>query len=244
MSGYYIPGGYGYGYGYGMDSTYILVMLGFFLSIIASAHVKTTFAKYSKVRSLSGMTGAMAAERILKAAGIYDVRIQHVAGNLTDHFDPRDKVVRLSSSTYNSTSVAAIGVAAHECGHVIQHEQGYFPIQIRGALVPVANLGSRLGLPMVILGLVLGLGDTLALIGIMLFSFAVMFHLVTLPVEINASRRALNIIEERGILDSGEKKLAGKVLFAAALTYVAGATASILQLVRLFLISGRGRSRQ
>jgi len=228
-----------YYYGYHLDPTYVLVLIGAVLSIIASARVNSTFNKYARVRSMSGMTGAQTAEAILRSKGIYDVSVEHIRGNLTDHYDPSKKVVRLSDSVYNATSVAAIGVAAHECGHVIQHHEGYAPLNIRTALVPAANIGSRLGIPIVILGLILGSNSILINIGIWVFSLAVLFQIVTLPVEFDASKRALVCIEQYGIVTSDERAKSAKVLKAAAYTYVAAAAASVLQLVRLVLLSGR-----
>jgi len=177
-----------YFYGYPLDSTFILIIIGMVLSLLASLMVKTTFAKYSKVRSLSGLTGAEAAERILRSAGIDDVVIRPISGNLTDHYDPRDKTLKLSETVYNNTSVAAVGVAAHECGHAIQHNRGYVPLRLRGALVPIANFGASVSWPMILLGLFLGGSQSLINLGIILFSLAVLFQLVTLPVEFNASR--------------------------------------------------------
>ena len=226
------------------DPTYILVVIGAIICMIASAKVKTTFQKYSKFRSLSGMTGAQAAQRVLQAAGIYDVQVRHVSGSLTDHYDPRSKTVNLSDPVYNSTSVAAVGVAAHECGHAIQHNQGYAPLSLRSAFVPIANFGSALAWPVILVGALLNSRSSWLIIdiGIFLFSFAVLFQLLTLPVEFNASRRALVMLERQGIL--GEQELRGtrKVLKAAALTYVAGAAAAILQLLRIILLFG-GRDR-
>ncbi|MCR4956850.1 MAG: zinc metallopeptidase [Lachnospiraceae bacterium] len=236
-------------YGMYMDPTYILVIIGALLCLAAQAKVKTTFNKYQNVRSHSGMTGAMAAERMLLNAGIRDVQIVPVAGNLTDHYDPRNKTVNLSQSVYNSTSVAAVGVACHECGHAIQHARHYAPLAIRSALVPVANFGSQAGIPLIILGAVLGgmsakaqLGYMLIQAGILFFCFAVLFQLVTLPVEFNASSRAMKMIVSTGILSEEESHYTRKVLTAAALTYVASAAASILQLLRLIMIFG-GRRR-
>lgn len=229
-------------YGYYFDPTYILVIIGVVLSLLASLAVKATFAKYSKVRSLSGLTGAEAAERILRSAGIYDVTIRPISGNLTDHYDPRDKTLKLSETVYNNTSVAAVGVAAHECGHAIQHNKGYVPLRLRGALVPVANFGAGVSWPMILLGLFMGGSQTLINLGIIMFSLAVLFQLVTLPVEFNASRRAVQIVDDSGILDREEVRQTRKVLSAAALTYVAGAAASILQLLRLVILFG-GRDR-
>ena len=237
---FYGYGGYG-GYRYGFDWTYMLVVLGLILSVAASAHVKSTFSRYSSVRSLSGMTGAMAAQRVLQSAGIYDVRIEHVAGNLTDHYDPRGKVLRLSDSTYGSASVAAVCVAAHECGHAIQHQKSYGPLVLRSTLVPAANLGSQLAWPVFLLGLVMSI-EPLLTAGIVLFSLAVLFQLVTLPVEFNASARALRVLEDGRILDSRELSAGKKVLNAAAMTYVASLAASVLQLLRLIILAG-GRRR-
>lgn len=235
---------YGLGYGYGMfyDPTYILVIIGIALTLGASAMVKNTFAKYSKVRSMSGMTGAEAAKRILNSAGIYDVSIERISGNLTDHYDPKNKVLRLSDSVHSATSVAAIGVAAHECGHAIQDQKDYVPLRLRAALVPVANIGSMLSWPIIILGVVFGAFETLVPLGIILFSAAVLFQLVTLPVEFNASSRAIGVLDSTGILGSEEIGYTKKVLSAAALTYVASAATAILQLLRLFLLFG-GRNR-
>lgn len=227
------------------EPTYILVFLGAIICLVASAKLNSTYSKYSRVQSASGLTGRDAAERILHSAGISDVRVEHVAGNLSDHYDPRAKVLRLSDSTYQSSSVAAVGVAAHECGHAIQHAKGYAPLNLRSALVPVANLGSTIAWPLIFIGLILG-GSTSALllnIGILAFSMAVLFQLVTLPVEFNASSRALQILDTTGILGSDELTMTRKVLSAAALTYVASAAASILQLLRIVLLSGR-RSRR
>lgn len=236
---------YGYGYGFYFDPTYFLVLIGAVICLLASAKVKTTFNKYNRVRSMSGLTGAQAAERILHSAGIYDVSVQHVSGNLTDHYDPRNKVLRLSDSTYGSASVAAVGVAAHECGHAIQHQKSYAPLNIRSAIVPVANFGSAVAWPLIIIGLFFSsnTGSFLINLGILCFSLAVLFQLVTLPVEFNASSRAIRILGETGILGEEELKSTRKVLGAAALTYVAGAAAAILQLLRLILLFGGRGSR-
>ncbi|WP_026510239.1 zinc metallopeptidase [Butyrivibrio sp. LC3010] len=233
---------YTYGYYGGMmfDYTYILVLIGALLCMLASARVNSTYNKYARVRSMSGMTGAQVAEEILRRNGINNVCVAHVPGNLSDHFDPRNNTVNLSDSTYGSTSVAAIGVAAHECGHVLQHHQGYVPIKIRSALVPAANFGSKIGLPIIIIGLIIGM-TPLAKIGIWVFSLAVLFQLVTLPVEFDASHRALVMLNEYGILAEDEVDKSRKVLNAAALTYVAAAASSILQLLRLVLIVNGGR---
>ncbi len=222
------------------DNTYILVIIGAVICMIASARVNTTYKKYSKYASASGMTGAQAAERILHAAGIYDVTIQHVSGNLTDHYNPSSKTLNLSDAVCNRNSVAAVGVAAHECGHAIQHARGYVPLQLRSAFVPVANFGSALAWPVLILGVILNNRSSMMLIniGIILFSFSVIFQLITLPVEFNASRRAMTMLREQGILGDGELRYTGKVLKAAALTYVASAAAAILQLLRVILLFG------
>lgn len=230
-----------FGYGFYFDPTYFLVLIGAILSIMASIKVKSTYAKYSQVPSYSGLTGAQAAERMLRYAGIYDVRIEHVSGNLTDHYDPRSKVLRLSDSVYGSTSVAAIGVACHECGHAVQDQKSYAPLRLRGALVPVANFGATISWPLILIGLLLGGSSTLITLGIILFSAAVLFQIVTLPVEFNASNRALRMLSDSGILRSDELNKTAKVLRAAALTYVAAAAASILQLFRLLLLFGNRR---
>ena len=236
-------GMYGYGYGYRLDPTIFLVLIGVLLSLWAQNRVNSTFARYSRVRNFSGMTGAEAARRLLNAQGIYDVTVQPVSGKLTDHYDPRTKVVKLSDSVYNATSVAAIGVAAHECGHAMQHNEGYGPLRFRSALVPVANFGSQLSWPMILLGILFGgLGSPLVQVGILMFSLAVLFQLVTLPVEFNASSRAVCLLDSQGILSGEEVDGTRKVLKAAALTYVAAAAGSILQLLRLVILFG-GRDR-
>ena len=220
-----------------------MVIIGAVICLLASAHVNNTFKKYSKYSSMSGMTGAQAAQRILNAAGIYDVEIRHISGNLTDHYDPRNKTLSLSDSVYGSTSVAAVGVAAHECGHAIQHQKNYVPLTIRGAIVPVANIGSTLAWPLILIGLFISSrsGQALITAGIICFSLAVLFQIVTLPVEFNASRRAVRILGETGILGEQELGYTRKVLGAAALTYVAGAASAILQLLRLILLFGGRR---
>lgn len=233
---------YGYYYYPMFDPTYILVLIGVIISIWASAKVKTTYAKYSRVRSMSGMTGAQAAERILHSAGIYDVRIEHVAGNLTDHYDPRSRVLRLSDAVYGSASVAAIGVAAHECGHAVQDQKDYAPLRIRNSLVPVANFGTMAAWPIIIIGLIFGSSSFLINLGILLFSLGVLFQLVTLPVEFDASKRAVQMLGNQGILYGDEVVQTRKVLNAAAMTYVAAAAASILSLLRLLILFG-GRDR-
>lgn len=240
--------GYGMGYGYGLgynyfDPTIILVLIGVVLSLWAQSRVTSTFNKYSKVRSRTGMTGAEAAKRLLHSQGIYDVTVRQVSGNLTDHFDPRTKTVNLSQSVYSATSVAAIGVAAHECGHAMQHDEGYAPLRFRSALVPVANFGSKISWPLILIGVMFGgLGSPLVQIGILMFTMAVLFQLVTLPVEFNASRRAVKLLDSQGILVGEEVSGTRSVLSAAALTYVAAAASSMLQLLRLIILYG-GRRR-
>ena len=225
------------------DSTYILVLIGVVISMIASAKLNSTYQRYSSVRSMCGLTGAEVAQKLLNNQGIYDVTVRRVAGNLTDHYDPRTKTVNLSDSVYGSTSIAAIGVAAHECGHAMQDASDYSPLRIRAALVPAANLGSSLAWPLILIGLLLGGGgSTLAGIGILLFSLAVLFQLVTLPVEYNASHRAVTLLDSTGILSGQEVGQTRSVLSAAALTYVAAAAASILQLLRLLIIFGNRRN--
>ena len=225
------------------DPTYMLVILGVIICMMASAKMNSIFNKYSRVRNHSGMTGREAAEEILRRAGIYDVRVEHISGNLTDHYDPRSKVLRLSDATYNSTSVAAMGVAAHECGHAVQHETGYVPLKIRGALVPIANFGSTIAWPLIIIGLFFNSRSSALFLnlGILAFSLAVLFQIVTLPVEFNASNRAIRVLGSSGMLYEDEVKATRKVLTAAALTYVAGAASAILQLLRIILLTGNRR---
>lgn len=229
---------------YYWDPTYILVVIGAVICMIASARVKGTFNKYSQLRSMSGMNGAQVAQRVLQAAGIYDVQVRHVSGSLTDHYDPRTKTVNLSDPVYNATSVAALGVAAHECGHAIQHAKSYAPLSIRSALVPIANFGSMLAWPVILIGLLFNTRSSGLIIdiGILLFSAAVLFQLVTLPVEFDASRRALVMLRTQGILADDELRYTRRVLESAALTYVASAAAAILQLLRIILITN-GRRR-
>ena len=231
-------------YGYYFDPTYVLIVIGMVICMAASAHVNSTFRKYSKYRSNSGLTGAQAAKMILESQGIYDVTIQHIGGDLTDNYNPSNKVLSLSDATYNQTNVAAIGVAAHECGHAMQHAKGYEPISVRNALVPFANWGSRLSWILIIVGILFygnGTGQTLLDLGIIAFSLAVLFQLVTLPVEFNASARALTMLRDYNFLDETEVRGARKVLSAAAMTYVAAAAASILQFLRLLAIANSSR---
>lgn len=223
------------------DWTYFLVLIGAVISMIASSKVKTTYAKYGQVRSHSGMTATDAARRILDNAGLRHVRIERIAGDLTDHYSPKELVLRLSDTTINSTSIAAIGVAAHECGHAIQHAKQYAPLNIRNAIVPVVNIGSKLSWPMILIGLLLGFTGFLDL-GIILFSFSLIFQLITLPVEFNASSRALQILGDSNMLYDDELKGAKKVLSAAAMTYVAAAISTLLSLLRLIILFG-GRRR-
>ncbi|MDD6023946.1 MAG: zinc metallopeptidase [Oscillospiraceae bacterium] len=222
------------------DSTYYLVLLGALICALASWNVKSTYRKYSDVFSRRGITAQEAAMRILRSAGIYDVRIERISGSLTDHYSPNEKVLRLSDSVYGQTSVAAIGVAAHECGHAIQHKEGYAPLKLRSASVPIANIGSTLAWPMILLGLILGFTG-LAQVGVFLFTFVVLFQLITLPVEFNASRRAIAVLEGQNLLMGEELSGAEKVLRAAALTYVASLLSTILQLLRLVLLTQRNR---
>ena len=231
--------GHGY-YGYGMGSGYILVLIAFLFSMVAQAKVSSTFNKYSRVRNRAGFTGAQVAAQMLQNAGIYDVSVQRVAGNLTDHYDPRTKTLRLSQSVYDSMSVAALGVAAHETGHAIQHDVGYAPLALRSWLVPLANFGSRLAIPLIIIGFLFsGGGSTLVTLGILFFSLSVAFTIITLPVEFNASHRAIDRLVDDGFLTSDEIGGAKKVLSAAAMTYVAAAFAAVAQLLRLIAIFGR-----
>ncbi len=225
------------------DPTYILVLIGAVICAIAAINVRTTFRKYSHIGNGRGLTAEQVAQIILNNAGIYDVGIERINGNLTDHYSPKEKVLRLSDSVYGSTSVGAIGVAAHECGHAIQHQKGYGPLKLRTLSVPLAQIGSWLSWPIIVLGILLSMAN-LALVGVILFAFVVLFQLITLPVEFNASNRALAMIEGHNILVGDELKGAKKVLRAAALTYVAALFSSILQLLRLILLVQGGRDRR
>ncbi len=244
-------------YFYGIDYTYIIFVLpALILSAIAQALVKGRFARFDKVPSKKQMTGAQAAELLLKKSDIYDVKVQHIPGTLTDNYNPSKKILSLSDSTYSSTSIAAIGVAAHETGHAIQHANAYGPLTLRSTLVPVANFGSQLGPWLVIISLFLSSRNIGSLqqyssllqlvsdLGLILFGAAVFLYLVTLPVEFNASRRALAILKESNTLDSKELKGARKVLTAAALTYVAAALTAIGSFIRLFVYSNRRNNRR
>lgn len=225
------------------DSTYILVIIGGIISAIASLNVNQTYKKFSKFPNGKGLLAEDVAALILHKAGIFDVRIEHIRGSLTDHYSPNEKVLRLSDSVYGSTSVAAIGVAAHECGHAIQHYQGYLPLKLRSASVPIANIGSKLSWPLILIGLIFD-WTGLAQVGVYLFTFVVLFQLITLPVEFDASSRALCVLKERNLLIGGELKGATKVLRAAALTYVAALFSSILQLLRLILLTRNNDRRK
>ena len=234
---------------YGFDWTYLVLVLPcIILSLWASANVNSTFKKYAQHHSIRRITGAQAAMRVLSANGVSGVRIERVGGNLTDHFDPKTNVIRLSDSVYDATSVAAIGVAAHEAGHAVQYAESYGPIKLRAAIIPITNFGSKLAMPLILLGLLLTfMGEfsyTLVYIGIACFGLSLVFQLVTLPVEFNASRRAMQAIETAEILSQEERRGARKTLTAAALTYVAATAVALAQLLRLLvLFGGRGRRR-
>lgn len=226
-------------YGYNMEYVFLLI-IAMILAGLAQAKVSSTYNKYSRVPNRRGLTGEQVAAQMLIQAGIHDVRIERVAGHLTDHYDPRTKTLRLSESVYDSTSVAAVGVAAHETGHAIQHDVGYAPLALRSFFVPLANFGSRLAIPLILIGFIFsGGGSTLVTLGILFFSLSVVFTIITLPVEFNASRRAIRLLADDGFLDSDEIGGAKKVLSAAAMTYVAAAFAAIAQLLRLVAIFGR-----
>lgn len=220
------------------DPTYVLVLIGVTLSLLTSALVKMTYARYRGVESKSGMTAEQVAQQMLYGAGIYDVQIVPIAGDLTDNYNPTNKTLNLSQTVYGSRSVAAIGVAAHECGHAIQHARSYVFLGLRSAMVPAVNICSTISWPIVMIGFLLGRNYYLMLAGIIFFGMAVLFSIVTLPVEFNASHRALKILKESQMLDRKEVSRARRVLTAAALTYVAAAASMILQLLRLLLLSG------
>ena len=235
-------------YYYGFDISYLIFVLPcLLLSLWASANVNSTFKKYANQLSLRGITGAEAAKRVLFANGITNVRIERVSGNLTDHYDPKTNVIRLSDSVYDSTSVAAIGVACHEAGHAVQYAQNYAPIKLRAAIVPITNIGSHLAMPLILIGLLLSFGENISYgfvyAGIACFSLSVVFQLVTLPVEFNASRRAMESIESCNILTEDEQKGARKTLTAAALTYVAATAVALAQVLRLLVLFGGRRRR-
>lgn len=231
-----------YGYGYGFGPSYLLIIIGLAISLWASWYVNHNFKKYDQFTSHRGKSGADAARYILDSAGLQDIQINKVSGNLTDNYNPGNKTLNLSESTYDSTSVAAIGVAAHECGHAIQDQTSYAPMRVRAALVPAVNLGSNASIPLIIIGALLGMNQTLITLGIWLFALVVLFQVVTLPVEFNASGRAIKILGSGDILDSDEVPMVKQVLFAAALTYVAAAISTALQLLRLIIIFGDNRN--
>ena len=226
------------------DSTYILVIVGLLISLLASAVVKSAMNKYHKVGNSTGLTGAECARRILDNEGLYQVQVEDLGSNDGDHYDPAANVVRLSHRNYYGRTVTAMGVAAHECGHAIQHAQDYVPIRIRTALVPVVNIGSRASMPLIFLGVLLSWNPMLIRLGIIAFSLTVLFQLATLPVEFNASSRALERLERYGIVTQQENQGCRKVLSAAAMTYVAGLLASVLQLLRLILLFSGGGGRR
>lgn len=233
---------------YGFDWTYVVLVLPCVIfAMVASANVNSTFKRYSKELSRRHLTGAEAAQRVLSANGVSGVRFERVSGNLTDHYDPRSNVIRLSDNVFGSTSIAAIGVACHEAGHAVQYAKGYAPIKLRAAIIPVTNFGSRLAMPLILLGLLFSagsyFGDTMVYLGIACFGLSVLFQLVTLPVEFNASRRALQAIESNELLTEEEYRGARKTLTAAAMTYVAATAVALAQLLRLVLIFGN-RSRR
>ena len=228
---------------FGIDPTYILVIIGIAISGAASAYVNSTFRKYDQVRSSKHVTGTQAAQYILQKEQINDVGVQQIAGDLTDNYNSGNKMLSLSEATAQSTSVAAIGVAAHECGHAVQDHTNYVPLRLRAAIVPVANIGSTISFPLILIGVLFSWNQTLINIGILAFSLALIFQLVTLPVEFNASRRALSILSEGGLLTEEEVPMARIVLFAAALTYVAAALSTFLQLLRLVILFGGNNRR-
>ncbi|WP_417650659.1 zinc metallopeptidase [Enterococcus faecalis] len=228
---------------FGIDPTYILVIIGIAISGAASAYVNSTFRKYDQVRSSKHVTGTQAAQYILQKEQINDVGVQQIAGDLTDNYNSGNKMLSLSEATAQSTSVAAIGVAAHECGHAVQDHTNYVPLRLRATIVPVANIGSTISFPLILIGVLFSWNQTLINIGILAFSLALIFQLVTLPVEFNASRRALSILSEGGLLTEEEVPMARKVLFAIALTYVATALSTFLQLLRLVILFGGNNRR-
>ena len=236
-------------YFYGFDWTYLVLVLPcVILSLWASSNVNSTFQKYSNQFSIRRLTGAQAAQRVLSHNGVSGVRIERVSGNLTDHFDPKTNVIRLSDSVYDSTSTAAIGVACHEAGHAVQYAQNYGPIKLRAAIIPITNIGSKLAMPLILIGLLLAafenLSFTFVYIGIACFGLSLVFQLVTLPVEFNASRRAMQAIESANLLTEEEQRGAKKTLKAAALTYVAATATALAQLLRLILLFGGNRRRR
>lgn len=236
-------------YYYGFDMTYIVLVLPcIILSLWASSNVNRTFKKYSTQYSMRNMTGAQAAQRVLMANGVSNVRIERISGNLTDHFDPKTNVIRLSENVYGNTSTAAIGVACHEAGHAVQYAQNYYPIQLRAAVIPITNIGSRIAMPLILIGLMFNyfarISYALVYLGIACFGLSLVFQLITLPVEFNASRRAMVAIEQTGLLTEEEQRGARKTLSAAALTYVAATATALAQLLRLIVMFGGGRSNR
>jgi Zn-dependent membrane protease YugP len=219
-----------------LDRTFMLLIPAFFLAIYAQSKVKRTYARYSQVRNHSGLTGEQVARRLLDSSGMGDVEIERIEGNLTDHYDPRKRVLRLSEGVYGSQSVAALGIAAHESGHAMQHSQGYVPIKLRAAVVPVASFGSSMAFPLFFIGLIFSSFKVLMDVGIFFFVGAVLFHLVTLPVELNASGRAIKVLSSGGYLVGDELRGARAVLTAAAWTYVAAATMAVTQLLRMLIL--------
>lgn len=226
------------------DSTYILILIGLVISALASSYVQRTYAKYSQVRSRNDLTAAEVCRRILNTAGLQNVRIEPIRGNLTDHYNAQEKVLRLSDTTRNSPSVAAIGVAAHEAGHALQDQESYLPLRLRAALVPMTNFGQGVSFPLIFAGVLFGGNQTLINFGILLFSLTLVFQLVTLPVELNASNRAIAVLEDQHLLTAEELPQAKEVLRAAALTYIAAALASFLSVLRLFLLFGDNKRRR
>ncbi len=225
------------------DPTYIVVLPAVIFAMIAQFKVNSTFQKYSSVRNVRGYTASEVARKILDDNGLYDIQIEHISGNLTDHYDPSSNVIRLSDSVYGSTSVAAIGVAAHEVGHAVQHAEGYTPIKIRQAIIPITQIGSKLAVPLIIVGMLISFLDWLIPVGIFLYTGVVLFQAVTLPVEFNASGRALKTLDENAILQPDEVQMSKKVLSAAAMTYVAAMFSALLSLLRLIIIASGGRRR-
>ncbi len=222
------------------DSTYLIIIPAIIFSLFAQIRVNSTFKKYQKVNNSKGLTGAETARKILDSNGLGHIRVEHVSGHLTDHYSPNENVIRLSESVYNSTSAAAVGVAAHEAGHALQHSEGYFPIKLRNAIIPVTQFGSSLSMPLVLLGILFSF-QPLVTVGIFLFTAVVAFQAITLPVEFNASNRAVRILDEYSVLDGGELASCKKVLNAAALTYVAALFSSLMSLIRLIAISNRNK---
>lgn len=236
-------------YYYGFDWTYLVLVLPcLILSLVASAKVNSTFKRYSQQLSMRHITGAEAARRVLSANGVWGVQIEHISGELTDHYDPKTNVIRLSDGVYGSTSTAAIGVACHEAGHAVQYAVGYFPIKLRAAIIPITNFGSMIAMPLILIGILFSalgnLSYTIVYIGIACFALSLVFQLVTLPVEFNASRRAMEAIEQGGLLTEEEQRGARKTLTAAAMTYVAATAVSLAQIARLLLLFGGGRNRR